>query len=108
MGQAGQTHHHQAATTHTRIAERVGRAPVGGRQLHRPHHRNTQSGADSLDSSTVIFKVNDLFNGKKNVLNDVFNQINIGTSHPTTSRDYYREAFDNSVIATSELNFRGA
>ena len=35
--------------------------------------------AVSNDSSTVLFKVNDLFNGKKNVLNDVFNEINIGT-----------------------------
>ena len=32
------------------------------------------------DSSSVIFKVSDFFNGKKNVLNDIFNDINIGTS----------------------------
>lgn len=56
------------------------------------------------DSSTVIFKVNDLFNGKKNVLNDVFNQINIGTSpSDDLSRIISVKAFDNSVIATSEL-----
>lgn len=56
------------------------------------------------DSSTVIFKVNDLFNGQKNVLNDVFNQINIGTSPSSDlSRIISMKAFDNSVIATSEL-----
>lgn len=56
------------------------------------------------DSSTVIFKVNDLFNGQKNVLNDVFNLINIGTSPSSDlSRILSLKAFDNSVVATSEL-----
>lgn len=29
------------------------------------------------DSSTVIFNVSDLFNGRKNILNDVFNVLNL-------------------------------
>ncbi|MFB9897864.1 zinc-dependent metalloprotease [[Hallella] seregens] len=56
------------------------------------------------DSSTVIIKVNNLFNGQRNCLNDVFNLINIGTSPDSElSRILSVKAFDNSVVATSEL-----
>lgn len=56
------------------------------------------------DSSTVIFKVNDLFNGNKNCLNDVFNLINLGTSpNSELSRILSIKSFANSVVGTSEL-----
>ena len=60
--------------------------------------------AVSNDSSTVLFKVNDLFNGKKNVLNDVFNEINIGTSPVSElSRIVSVKSYERSVLALSEL-----
>ena len=56
------------------------------------------------DSSTLIVKVNDLYNGKENCLNDVFNNINLGTSPSTDlSRILDVKAFKNNVTATSEL-----
>lgn len=56
------------------------------------------------DSSTVIVKVNDLYNGKENFLNDVFNNINLGTSPiANLSRIIDIRAFKNNVTATSEL-----
>ena len=56
------------------------------------------------DSSTVVFKVNDLFNGKKTYFNDVFNLINLGTSADSDlSRIISIKAFSNNVTATSEL-----
>ena len=56
------------------------------------------------DSSTIIIKVNNLFNGQRNCLNDVFNLINIGTSPDSElSRILSMKAFNNSVVATSEL-----
>lgn len=56
------------------------------------------------DSSTVIFKVNDLFNGRKNCFNDLFNLINLGTSaQPELSRILNVKEFTNSIVATSEL-----
>ena len=56
------------------------------------------------DSSTVIVKVNDLYNGKENFLNDVFNNINLGTSPiASLSRIIDIKAFKNNVTATSEL-----
>ena len=56
------------------------------------------------DSSTVIFKVNDLFNGKKTYFNDVFNLINLGTSADSDlSHIIDIKAFSNNVTATSEL-----
>ena len=60
--------------------------------------------AVSNDSSTVLFKVNDFFNGKKNVLNDVFNEINIGTSPVSElSRIVSVKSYERSVVALSEL-----
>ncbi len=56
------------------------------------------------NSSTVIVKVNDLYNGKENFLNDVFNNINLGTSPISNlSRIIDIKAFKNNVTATSEL-----
>ncbi|MBR2631240.1 MAG: zinc-dependent metalloprotease [Bacteroidaceae bacterium] len=58
----------------------------------------------SPDSTSVIFKVNDLFNGKKNVLNDVFNDINLGTSPVAElSRVVSVKSYERSVVAKSEL-----
>ncbi len=58
----------------------------------------------SPDSSSVIFKINDFFNGKKNVFNDVFNDINIGTSPVAElSRIVSIKAYERSVVALSEL-----
>ena len=58
----------------------------------------------SPDSTSVIFKINDFFNGKKNVFNDVFNDINIGTSPVAElSRIVSVKAYERSVVALSEL-----
>lgn len=58
----------------------------------------------SPDSSTVIIKVNDLFNGKKSTLDDVFNMINLGTSPvPELSKIISIKAFKENITATSEL-----
>ena len=60
--------------------------------------------AVSDDSTSVIFKVNDFFNGRKNVLNDVFNEINIGTSPVSDlSRIVSVKSYERSVVALSEL-----
>ena len=56
------------------------------------------------DSTTVIVKVNDLFNGKNKCLNDVFSNINLGTSAESElSHIIGIKAFENNVTATSEL-----
>lgn len=60
--------------------------------------------AVAKDSTTILVKVNDLFNGKKNCLNDVFNLINLGTSADSDlSHIIDIKAFSNNVTATSEL-----
>ena len=65
---------------------------------------NLKVEAVASDSSSVLIKVNDLFNGKQNCLNDVFNLINLGTSANTDlSRILDIRAFSNNVTATSEL-----
>ena len=56
------------------------------------------------DSASAIIKVSDLFNGKKNILNDVFNDINIGTSPVSElSRIVSVKSYERSVVALSEL-----
>ncbi len=56
------------------------------------------------DSSTVLVKVDDLFNGKQTMINDVFNNINLGTSaNADLSRILDIKAFENNITATSEL-----
>ncbi|MCD8317511.1 MAG: zinc-dependent metalloprotease [Paraprevotella sp.] len=56
------------------------------------------------DSSTVLVKIDDLFNGKQTGVNDVFNNINLGTSVSSDlSRILSIKAFENDIVATSEL-----
>ena len=56
------------------------------------------------DSSTVIVNVSDLFNGKKNTLNDVFNELNISNGPRTElSHVISVKAYERSVVACSEL-----
>ena len=56
------------------------------------------------DSSTVIINVSDLLNGKRNTLNDVFNELNIGTSpNADLSRIISVKAYERTVVAKSEL-----
>ena len=60
--------------------------------------------ATAPDSTTVVFNVTELFNGKKNMLNDVFNEINVGTNPDADmSRIMSVKAYENSVVARSEL-----
>lgn len=56
------------------------------------------------DSSTVLVKIDDLFNGKQTSINDVFNNINLGTSaNSDLSRILDIKAFETNIVATSEL-----
>ena len=56
------------------------------------------------DSSTVVVKIDELFNGKQTGLNDVFNNINLGTSaNSDLSRILDIKAFESNITATSEL-----
>lgn len=60
--------------------------------------------AISPDSSSVIIKVNELFNGSNNCLNDVFNAINLGASPKNDlSRVIDIKSFGTNLTATSEL-----
>ena len=50
------------------------------------------------DSTSVIVKIDDLFNGKQTALNDVFNNINLGTSsNSDLSRILDIKAFDKNA-----------
>lgn len=61
--------------------------------------------AYSKDSTTVLVKVNDLFNGASTNLNDLFKSINAGGSpNRDLSRILRIEAFPNNVIAYSEFS----
>lgn len=56
------------------------------------------------DSTAVIFKVNDLYNGTSSTFSDIFNEVNLGTSAISDlSRIIDIKAFDNNVYAVSEL-----
>lgn len=56
------------------------------------------------DSTAVVVKVNDIYNGTKTSFNNVFNDINIGTSPNTDlSKINKIKAFDNNIYALSEL-----
>ncbi len=60
--------------------------------------------AVSPDKGSIVFMVNDLFNGKNNCVNDLFNNINLGTSvQSDLSRIVDIKAFENNITATSEL-----
>lgn len=59
------------------------------------------------DSTAVLIKVNDLFNGKSDVMGDVFADINLGTSTlGDLSRIVSLKAFDDNVYGVSELTTR--
>ena len=61
--------------------------------------------AVSKDSASVVVKVTDLFNGRDNSLNDVFNLINLGTSaNSELSRILEMRSYDGNVLS----NHRGA
>lgn len=58
----------------------------------------------SPDSSAVLIKVNDIYDGTKSSFNNVFYDINIGSSPKSDlSRIKSIKAFDNNIYAVSEL-----
>lgn len=58
----------------------------------------------SPDTQSVVIKVNDLFNGTDNCINDVFRHINLGTPVKSNlSRIISIKSFENNLTATSEL-----
>lgn len=60
--------------------------------------------AVSPDKKSVVFQVNKLFNGSNNCVNDLFNNINLGTSVISDlSRIIDIKSFENNLTATSEL-----
>lgn len=60
--------------------------------------------AYSKDSTSVLVKVNDIYNGTETSINNVFSDINLGTSAiKKLSRIQAVRATDNSVETTSEL-----
>lgn len=60
--------------------------------------------AYNTDSTAVVVKVNDIYDGTKSSFNNVFNDLNIGSS-PNTDLSRIRsiKAFDNNIYAVSEL-----
>ena len=58
----------------------------------------------SPDSQSVVIKINDLFNGTDNCINDVYGKINLGTPVAAKlSRIVSVKSFENSLTTTSEL-----
>ncbi len=56
------------------------------------------------DSTTIVFKVNDIYDGTETSINNVFTNINLGTSAiKNLSRITSIKSFHNNVIANSEL-----
>lgn len=56
------------------------------------------------DSTAVVVKVNDIYNGTQTSINNVFNDISLGTSaNKDLSRILDIKSFDNNVYVTSEL-----
>ena len=65
---------------------------------------NLKVRAVAPDSSTVLLNFSELFNGKKSTLNDLFNELNIGTNTQSElSRILSVKAYERSVVARSEL-----
>ena len=59
------------------------------------------------DSSSVVVKVNDLFNGEKKSLNDIFQDLGLGVSpNKNLSRILSVNSFYNNVVAHSEMTTR--
>lgn len=56
------------------------------------------------DSTAVVIKVNDVYDGTETSINNVFTNINLGTSAiKNLSRILSIKSFENNVVATSEL-----
>ena len=56
------------------------------------------------DSTMIVVKVNDIYDGTETSINNVFTNINLGTSViKNLSRILSIKAFENNVVATSEL-----
>ena len=56
------------------------------------------------DSTTMVIKVNDIYDGTETSINNVFTNINLGTSSiKNLSRILSIKSFENNVVATSEL-----
>ncbi|MDE6378367.1 MAG: zinc-dependent metalloprotease, partial [Duncaniella sp.] len=63
--------------------------------------------ARNPDSTAVLVKVNDLYNGNKPTFGDIFNETNVGTSPISDlSRIVDIKAFDNNIYAVSEFTTR--
>lgn len=60
--------------------------------------------AINADSTALVIKVNDIYDGSETSINNVFTNINLGTSAiKNLSRILSVKAFPNNVVATSEL-----
>ena len=60
--------------------------------------------AVSPEKQSIVFQVNELFNGSNNCINDLFNNINLGTSVISNlSRIIDIKAFESNLTATAEL-----
>ena len=59
------------------------------------------------DSTAVVVKVNDIYDGTETSVNNVFTNINLGTSSiKNLSKIKSIKSFDNNIMATSELTTR--
>ena len=60
--------------------------------------------ACNADSTSVIIQINDIYDGAETSINNVFDNINLGTSAvKDLSRIMSIKAFPNNIVATSEL-----
>lgn len=60
--------------------------------------------ACNADSTSVIIQINDIYDGLETSINNVFDNINLGTSAiKDLSRIMSIKAFPNNIVATSEL-----
>ena len=60
--------------------------------------------ACNADSTSVIIQINDIYDGSETSINNVFDNINLGTSAiKDLSRIMLIKAFPNNIVATSEL-----
>lgn len=60
--------------------------------------------AINQDSTALVIKVNDIYDGTETSINNVFTNINLGTSAiKNLSRILSIKSFPNNVVATSEL-----
>ena len=63
--------------------------------------------AVNADSTALVIKVNDIYDGTETSINNVFTNINLGTSAiKNLSRILSIKSFSNNVVATSELTTR--